>query len=130
MKASKRTAREAMQLFRACLVRGALDEGRVRRVVRELADARPRGLLETLAAFRRLVKLEGTRHVARIESAQPMPAELQARVLESLSDAYGAGVSASFEENRSLIGGVRIRVGSDVYDGSVHGRLEALERSF
>jgi F0F1-type ATP synthase delta subunit len=29
-----------------------------------------------------------------------------------------------------LIGGLRIRVGSDVYDGSIQARLKALEESF
>lgn len=130
MNASKRIAREAMPLFRACLVNGALDVERVRGVVQELADARPRGFLETLAVFRRLVELESERHIAKIESAQPLAADVRARLVESLSHTYGAGVSTAFEENPALIGGVRIHVGSDVYDGSVRGRLAALEKSF
>ena len=112
------------------MVNGALDAGRVRAVVLRLAEARPRGFLETLAAFRRLVKLECARHTATIESAHALPADLRKRLLESLAGAYGTGLSASFAENRALIGGVRIRVGSDVYDGSVRGRLAVLERSF
>ena len=36
----------------------------------------------------------------------------------------------SFVENPSLIGGMRVRVGSDVYDGSVKAGLVALEKSF
>ncbi len=130
MKASRQAVREATQLFRACLVKGVLDEDRVRRVVEDMAAGKPRGYLETLSVFRRLVKLECARHTARIESALPLPADQQASVLSSLARAYGTGLRASFVDNPALIGGMRIQVGSDVYDGSVRARLAALEKSF
>jgi F-type H+-transporting ATPase subunit delta len=130
MKASKQATREATQLFRACLVNGALDETRVRQAVQQFATARPRGYMATLSVFHRLVKLECARHAAKIESAQPLPADQRAGVLESLTRAYGSGLNASFAENPALLGGMRIQVGSDVYDGSVRGRLAALEGSF
>jgi F-type H+-transporting ATPase subunit delta len=130
MNASKRTVREAAGLLRACLVEGTLDENRAGQVVQELATAKPRGYLALLTIFRRLVKLECGRHNAKVESAQPLPADLQTKVLESLTAAYGPGLSTSFSENPELIGGLRIQVGGDVYDGSVRGRLAALERSF
>jgi F-type H+-transporting ATPase subunit delta len=40
---------------------------------------------------------------------------------------YGAGLQPSFEVDPALIGGLRIRVGSDVYDGSLRARLAALQ---
>lgn len=130
MKAPKQATREATELFRACLVNGRLEEKRVLEAVQQLGTAKPRGYLATLSVFRRLVKLEYERHTAKIESAVPLPADLQASVLKSLEGAYGKGLSTSFAENPSLIGGMRIRVGSDVYDGSVRGRLAALQNSF
>ncbi len=130
MKASKQATHEATELFRACVVNGVLDEARVRQVVEQIAVAKPRGYLETLSAFRRLVKLESARHTATIESAVPLSPELQTGVRQKLAKAYGPGVSAAFTQNPALIGGVRIRVGSDVYDGSIRGRLARLERSF
>jgi F0F1-type ATP synthase delta subunit len=36
----------------------------------------------------------------------------------------------SFAQNQSLIGGMRIRVGSDVYDSSVQAKLALLQASF
>jgi len=130
MKVSKQTAREAAQLFRACVVNSLLDERRVRDVVGQLAGARPRGYLATLSAFRRLVKIECARHTARIECARPLPPDLQARVLNSLSHTYGPGLTTAFAENPALIGGMRIQVGSDVYDGSIRARLAALQQTF
>ena len=43
-----------------------------------------------------------------------------------MARAYGPGVSTSFAENAALIGGLRVRVGSDVYDGSVLAALRML----
>jgi len=130
MKATKQTRREAAQLFRLCVVEGLLDENRARQVVQQLMAAKPRGFLATLLHFQRLVRLEQARHTAIIESALALPQELQALVQTGLARVYGPGLSASFAENPTLIGGMRIRVGSDVYDGSVQARLAALEQSF
>jgi F-type H+-transporting ATPase subunit delta len=45
----------------------------------------------------------------------------------NLEKQYGAGLNIGFSVNPGLIGGLRIKVGSDVYDGSVAGRLAALK---
>ena len=130
MKASKQARREAKQLFRLCLVNGLLEEKRARQVVQQIVAAKPRGYLATLSYFQRLVELDCARHTAKVESALALPADLQASVQTGLARVYGPGLTASFAENPALIGGMRIRVGSDVYDGSVQGRLAALEQSF
>jgi len=130
MKATKQTRREAKQLFRLCLVNGLLEENRARQVVQQIVAAKPRGYLATLSYFRRMVQLDSARHTAKVESALTLPAGLQAGVQTGLARLYGPGLSTSFAENPALIGGMRIRVGSDVYDGSVQARLAALEQSF
>jgi F-type H+-transporting ATPase subunit delta len=130
MKATKQNRRDAKQLFRLCLVNGLLDENRARQVVQQIVAARQRGYLATLSHFRRLVELDSVRHTATVESARTLPADLQASVQTGLNRHYGPGLNTSFAENPALIGGMRIRVGSDVYDGSVQARLAALEQSF
>jgi F-type H+-transporting ATPase subunit delta len=130
MKASRQARREAKELFRLCLVDGVLDVARVRQAVTQLTKNKPRGYLGTLSAFRRLITLDAEEHTARIESATPLSPELQARLRAGLTRLYGPGLSTSFTHNSELIGGVRMQVGSDVYDGTVKGRLAALERSF
>jgi F-type H+-transporting ATPase subunit delta len=130
MKATKKNRREAMQLFRLCLVSGVLDDNRARQAVQHIIAARPRGYLATLSHFQRLVRLDRARHTAKVESALALAPALRASVEAGLARAHGPGLSTSFAENPALIGGMRIRVGSDVYDGSVEGRLTALEQSF
>jgi F-type H+-transporting ATPase subunit delta len=130
MKISKQARREAKELFRCCLVNGLLDEGRVRLAVQRVLQAKPRGFLAILSHFERLLKLDLDRRTARIESAVPLPQELSAKTKAALEKAYGPGLNISFGVNPALIGGVRIKVGSDVYDGSVQARLAALQESF
>jgi F-type H+-transporting ATPase subunit delta len=126
----KQAKRDAKHLFRLCLVNGILDEDLVRKVVQGVLQSRPRGYLRVMGYFHRLLKLEYARHTAEVESALPLPADLQVRVQTELKGIYGPGITALFASNPDLIGGMRIRIGSDVYDGSVQSGLAALEKSF
>jgi F-type H+-transporting ATPase subunit delta len=130
MKTTRRSRRAARRLYRACLVGGLLDEGRARQVVDRVAGARRRGSLPILAHFRRLVQLDRDRHRAVVESALPLPEDLRTSVERGVAQVYGPGVSMAFAQDPGLIGGMRVKVGSDVYDGSVRGALSTLERAF
>jgi len=130
MKTIKQVKREARHLFRLCLADGALDEGRVREVLRRVLGSRRRGHLALANQFERLVRLELARHAAEVESAAPLNPDLRENVRASLARLYGPGIHTSFAVNPSLLGGMRVRVGSDLYDGSVRAGLAALERRF
>jgi|SRR5579859_2901868 len=130
MKISKLARREGKELFRVCFVNGVLDEGRVRQAVARVVQAKPRGYLALLSHFQRLVKLEIERRTARVESAVALTSDLRGNLQSTLTRVYGPGLSISFFEDPALIGGMKVQVGSDVYDGSVQGRLAALEESF
>ena len=130
MKITKQARRDGKALYHGCLVNGRLDEGRVRASVEVVVDRKPRGWLAALAHFQRLVKLEVDRRTARVESPAALDSGQQNEVKARLEQLYGAGLSFEFVENSSLLGGLRIRVGSDVYDGSVDARLKALEENF
>jgi F-type H+-transporting ATPase subunit delta len=130
MKVSKRIQREARQLFRLCVVDGLLDEGKARQVVEQVVKIGQRGSLALLSHFLRLVREDHARRTALVESATPLPQDLHGRVEIGLANAYGQGLRISYEQNAALIGGMRIKVGSDVYDGSIRARLAALEQSF
>jgi F-type H+-transporting ATPase subunit delta len=130
MKNTKQAKRDARQLYRLCLANGLLDENRVRQVVQSAVVSGERGTSSVLAHFVRLVKLDCARHAATIESATPLPADLQSEVQAGLTHRYGPGLTTAFVERPELIGGMRVQVGCDVYDGSVRAWLEALEKSF
>jgi F-type H+-transporting ATPase subunit delta len=130
MKTVKQTRREGKRLFRLCIVDGLLDEVRVRQVAQKILEAKRRGSPALLRQFLYLVKLDLARHTAAIESATALPDDLCASIRADLTRLYGPGISSSFAQNPALIGGMRIKVGSDVYDGSVKAELDALEKSF
>ncbi|MGA2749319.1 MAG: F0F1 ATP synthase subunit delta [Verrucomicrobiota bacterium] len=130
MRISKQSRREARQLFRSCIVNNALDGNRARQAVRLVIQDRPRGYMGVLSHFQRLVRLEVARRAARIESATALTPRTREQIQSDLSRQYGPGLDFAFLENPALIGGARIQVGGDVYDGSVQGRLAALEESF
>ncbi len=130
MKTTKQSVREATQLYRMCLLDGRVQEDRVRLVVQKVLLSRRRGYLTMLRHFLRLLKLEYEQHAAKVESALLLPADLRSRVQLGLENMYGPGLTALFTQNPVLIGGMRIKVGSDVYDNSVRSALAALAKSF
>src|SRR5262249_20448267 len=130
MKQTKQARRDAKRLLRLCVVNGLLDEGRVRQVVRRVGETKNRNRSNVLAQFRRLVQLDCTRPTATVESATPLPPGMQVSVQAELSRMCGAGLKTSFAHSPALIGGMRVKVGSDVYDGSVQARLATLEARF
>jgi F-type H+-transporting ATPase subunit delta len=127
MKGTRRTIRAARRLYRLCLIDGRLDEGRVRQIARRLGGSGRRGSIAVLSSLRRMVKLDRDRHRAVVETATSLPDDLRDEVQADLARLYGSGLATSFETRPDLIGGMRIRVGSDVYDGSVRARLAAIE---
>lgn len=129
MKISKEARRTSRQLFRACLADGKLDESRVRLVVAQVAASKPRGYIAILDAFQGLVRTEIDSHRALVESATPLTAELQANLATSLAAKYGRPLSLEFQTQPELLGGIRVKVGSDVWDGTVKARLENLRVS-
>ncbi len=130
MNKTKQIRRNAKQLFRWCHANGSLDKDLVRQVVQKILGSKRRGYLALANEFERLVRLDRLQHLAEVESAALLPAELRASVQARLDQTYGPHLSTSFVENPSLIGGMRIKVGSDVYDGSIKEGLAALKRSF
>lgn len=129
MKIGKQARRDAKQLFLSCKANGLLDESRVRVAVQEVIARKPRGYLGTLQHFQRLVKLDIERRAVRVEDAIETSPELKAGIRANLEKRYGPGLDVVFAVNPALIGGLRIKVGSDVYDGSVSARLNALQEA-
>jgi F-type H+-transporting ATPase subunit delta len=130
MKISRKAQLSAKLLYRSCLVDGRLDEGRVREVVRRVAEVKPRDYLPILMRFERLVRLELQRRQATVQGTVPLSPDFQASVQGNLSRRYGPGLNFVFGQDPGLVGGLRVQVGDDVYDGSVRARLETLKERF
>ncbi|MCS7336946.1 MAG: F0F1 ATP synthase subunit delta [Verrucomicrobiae bacterium] len=130
MKIPKRSIRTAKQLFKSCVRDGQLDESLVRRVVTALLQSKPRDYLAVLMHFKRLVKLEIQRRTAVVETAIPMDPAQAEQLRDTLERNFGAGLRFVFAHRPELIGGMRVQVGSRVYDGTIRAQLDELKAAF
>ena len=130
MKGSKQSRRLAKQLFKSCQVDDRLNADRVRKAVSLLIEQKPRGYFGILQNLQRLVKLDEASRSARVESAVTLGQAQQQDVRNSLKRLKGGDVTVEFATNPGLIGGMRAKIGDDVFDGSVKTRLTALSDNF
>jgi F-type H+-transporting ATPase subunit delta len=128
MKINKETRQLSRGLLRASFTDGQLDKGRIAALVKSLIENKPRNYIKVLESFRRLLRLEMEKRHAIIESATEVSPWTSSKVVASLRRKYGNELTTEFLVNGNLIGGMRIRVGSDVWDGSVRNRLQRLQQ--
>lgn len=128
MTINKEIRQLSRQILRASLEDGQLDSGRVASLVRSLIEKKPRNYLKVLYAYKRLLRLEVEKRTATIESATELAIETRTGMIENLKRKYGNDLAMQFVIKPDLLGGLRIRVGSDVWDSSVRNRLERLQR--
>ena len=126
MKLSREARRQARELFRLIFVDGRLDAGRLDTVFSGVSEKKPRQYFPILKELTRLVRLELASHHAIIESAVPLEPGQAAQYEAGLQSRFGE-LTTEFRQNPALIGGLRIQIGSDVWDGSILARLEALK---
>jgi F-type H+-transporting ATPase subunit delta len=129
VKVPKQAKRKAKAIFGEVQADGAVDENRLLRAVQLILQQKPRGFLAILSHLQHLTKLDIERRTARVESAMPLDAQAETALKEKLASRYGRKLQISFHVNPALLGGLRIRVGSDVYDGTISARLKQLEET-
>jgi F-type H+-transporting ATPase subunit delta len=128
MKINKEIRQLSRGMLRASFTDGQIDRGKIMSLVQSLIAKKPRRYLDILQYYKRLVRLEIEKRHARVESSTEVDPETSARIVENLKKKRERDLTTEFVVNPELLGGVRIRVGSDVWDGSVRNRLERLQK--
>ena len=128
MKINKEIRQRSRKLLRDSFTDGQLDRGRIGSFVQSLIEKKPRHYIAILQNYKRLIRLEEEKRHARIESASELSSDIDSRIVRNLKQKYGNDLTTEFIVNPQLLGGMRIRVGSDVWDGSVRNRLERLRQ--
>lgn len=85
------------------------------------------------ASLTRLVELTAARRdreVAYVTVAKPITDAEESALGAKLAAIYGREVSLKVDVNPAIIGGVSVRVGSDLYDGTILRRLNAAKQAF
>jgi F-type H+-transporting ATPase subunit delta len=128
MKINKEIRRLSRGMLRASFTDGQLDPGRIKSLVDSLIEKKPRHYIDVLKNYRRLLRLEVEKRRARVETASEVDPMTNAGLVTNLRKKYGSDLTTEFVVNPELLGGMRIRVGSDVWDGTVRNRLERLQQ--
>ena len=126
MKVSKDALRTARQFLRLTLRNGTVDLGAAKTIVDKVIADKPRNYLGILTAYQRLLRLETEKRHAIIESATALPPTEQATITADLQLRHGSDITTAFRTNPDLLGGIRVKLGSTVWDGSVKSRLDSL----
>jgi F-type H+-transporting ATPase subunit delta len=130
MKIDRHARQTAKKYYRACLrPDGSLDETGVRDLVNLLVAQKPRNYIGILTRLQRLVEMAVEERAVTVESATPL-ADRGASVFADLERKFGPASSTVYSENPALVGGLRIRRGSNIWDGSISTRLERLQQAF
>ena len=127
MKINKEIRQLSRAMLRASFTDGQLDPGRIPSLVDSLIAKKPRHYVEVLKNYGRLLRLELEKRQAKIETASEVDPAMRSEVAANLKSKYGDDLATDFHIDPQLLGGMRIRVGSDVWDGSVRNRLERLQ---
>lgn len=130
MKISKEARRISRELFKVSLVDGKLDAKTISSLTDRLLSEKPRDYGTILREYTRLIRLEVERRSAVVESAADLSAEESASIQKDLASRFGSDLAVSFRTNPTLLGGLRIKVGDDVWDGSIAARLASLSSKF
>lgn len=130
MKINRHARQSAKRYLRAALrPDGSIDEPAAREIIHLLATEKPRDYLAILTRLYKLIELAIEERTVRVESATPLP-DQGAGVFASLQQIYGPAARTSYAQNPALLGGLRVRRGSNIWDGSLATRLERLQQSF
>jgi F-type H+-transporting ATPase subunit delta len=124
--ASPRLTRQRKRALLTALL-GSGTHDLVRRTVLLMVDKGRAGQVPELAlVYGEVAREAAGRVVARVESAVPLDDGMRRRLIEQLGALSGKTVTLDEQVVPELMGGLRIVLGSQMFDGSLQRRLEAV----
>ena len=129
MKRDKKITQLAKKLVELSKDNGVVTKAKVGEVLAGLKQVKHRHHLTVLKAFLVYLRREVALQTAVVSTPAALSADALAAIEAKFSSVYGRTITAVIKQDTSLIAGVRVRVGDDVYDASVSGRLQRLAES-
>lgn len=105
---------------------GAVTEAKVGEVLAGLKEVQHRHHLTVLKSYLGYLRREVALQTAVVATPGALSAAALKEIEANYTKIYGRPITAVTTQDTSLIAGVRVRVGDDVYDASVAGRLQRL----
>lgn len=110
-------------------------------VCAQIINKKGKNFLQILAMHRRLSILPGITDLyeelcnkhenivkIKIISAMPLFKKQQEKLQQSLQKRIGAKIVEQYQQDQSVLGGIIIRIGDRIIDGSIRGKLQGLEK--
>jgi F-type H+-transporting ATPase subunit delta len=129
MRADKKTKALAKQLFKLSVVNGAVSPEQVAGVLGYIEKVAPRNSLGLLKLYRSAIVTELAKSHARVEHAGPLSDSALSLIASAMTKKYARPVTATAQANPKLLAGLRVRIGSDVYESTVSGQLATLSNA-
>ena len=126
MKRDQKITRLAKKLVELSKDNGVVTEAKVGEVLAGLKQVKHRHHLTVLKTFLNYLRREVALQTAVISTPGALSDDALKAIEATYTKMYGRPISAVTQQDPSLIAGVRVRVGDDVYDASVAGRLQRL----
>jgi F-type H+-transporting ATPase subunit delta len=128
MKTRKQARQITREMLRHSFTSNKLDEEKITEMVQSVIAKKPRHYVDVLKDYQHLLHLEVEKRHAVIESATPLNRSVGDQIVANLRARYGEDLTTEFRTNPELLGGLRIKIGNDVWDGSVKNRLNQLQQ--
>ena len=108
---------------------GVVTEAKVSEVLAGIKQVKPRHELLVLKTYLHYIRKAVAEQTAVVATPASLSPDALAAIESKFSKIYDRPITAVTTSDPSLIAGVRIRVGDDVYDASVSGQLKRLAES-
>ncbi|HET8915992.1 MAG TPA: F0F1 ATP synthase subunit delta [Propionibacteriaceae bacterium] len=99
-------------------------------LARRAVAARERTFAQTIEGYVTLAAAQKNRVVATVRVAKPLTEDQRDRLVAALTNQIGRQVTIQEVIDPDILGGVRVELGDEVFEGTVSGRLEAARRLF
>lgn len=128
IKDSGEAARSAKTALLRRLLGGRVHQVTERLVVRLVEHPRGRSLDGGLDALSTLAAARRGRSVAVVTSAVPLSTAQRQRLGDALTRMYGRAIQLNLDVDPDVLGGISVRVGSEVINGTIAERLDEVSR--
>jgi len=105
------------------LVEGKVDALTQRLLEHAVASQRKRSITHAIDALLELAARRRGRWMARVVTAAPLTSEQEARLSDALTEMYGRSITIRVAVDPRVRGGLVVRIGDEVIDGSVAARI-------
>lgn len=129
MTRDKKVLQFAKKLVELSREDGVVTDAKVSEVLAGIKQVKPRHELLVLKAYLHYIRKAIAEQTAVVATPGALSADALAAIESNFSKIYDRKITAVTTADESLIAGVRVRVGDDVYDASVAGRLKRLAES-